>query len=105
LFWFIVLLEVFGALHLVGSTGSLRTFGPDGIAALAVLQIDSSRDAYYIGLTFNGLGSALFAWVFFKSRYVPRTLAAWGILASLYQGFCGFAYLIDPGLGAILSAN
>ena len=92
-------------LRLLESTGSLRTFGPDGLAALAGLQLDSSRDAYYIGLTFNGLGAALFAWVFFQSRYEPRTLAVWGILSSLYEGFCGLAYLIYPGFGAILSAN
>src|SRR5271170_7627885 len=105
LFWFISLLSVFGALHLLGSAGSLRTFGLDGLVALAGLQLDSSRDAYYIGLSFNGLGSALFAWVLFQSRYVPRILAMWGVVASLYEGFCGFAYLIRPSFGAILSVN
>jgi hypothetical protein len=83
LFWFILLLDLFGAQRLLGGAGSLRTFGPDGLAALAGLQLDSSRDAYYIGLAFNGLGSALFAWLFFQSRYVPRTLALWGVLGSL----------------------
>ncbi len=105
LFWFIVLLYLFGALHLLGGTGSLRTFGPDGMAALAGLLVDSSRDAYYIGLAFNGLGTALFAWILFQSRYVPRTLAFWGILGSLYEGFCGFGYLNYRGFGAILSPN
>ena len=105
LFWFICLLDVFGALRLLGSTGSLQTLGPNGVAALAGMQVDSSRDAYYIGLALNGLGSALFAWVFFQSRYIPRALAVWGIVASLYEAFCGLAYLIFPGFGAILSPN
>jgi hypothetical protein len=104
-FWFIVLLDLFGVLRLLGGAGSLRTFGPDGLAALAGFQLDSSQDAYYIGLAFNGLGSALFAWVFLQSRYVPRTLALWGVLGSLYEGLCGFAYLIYPRFGAILSAD
>jgi hypothetical protein len=104
-FWFIVLLDIFGALRLVGSPGSSHTFGPDGVAALAGMRLDSSRDAYYIGLTFNGIGSALFAWMFFQSRYVPRTLAVWGVLASLYEGFCGIAYLLHPGVGTTLSPN
>ena len=104
-FWFIVLLDLFGALRLLGGAGSLRTFGPDGLAALAGLQFDSSRDAYYIGLAFNGLGSALFAWAFFQSRYVPLTLALWGVLGSLYEGLSGFAYLIYPRFGTILSPN
>jgi len=105
LFWFILLLDLFGALRLLRGAGSLRTFGPDGLAALAGWQFDSSLDAYYIGLAFHGLGSALFAWVLLQSRYVPRTLAIWGILGSLYEGFCGFAYLMHPSFGAILSPN
>jgi hypothetical protein len=104
-FWFIFLLNLFGTLRLLGGAGSLRTFGPDGLAALAGWKFDSSWDAYYIGLAFNGLGSALFAWVLFQSRYIPRTLAVWGILGSLYEGFCGFAYLMHPGFGTILSPN
>jgi len=105
MFWFISLLFVFGTLDLLGSAGSLRTFGLDGVVVLAGLQFDSSRDAYYVGLAFNGLGSALFAWVLFQSQYVPRILAIWGIVASLYEGFCGFAYLIHPRFGTILSVN
>lgn len=105
LFWFIVLLEIFAALRLVGNTGLMRSFLPGSLASLAGTHLDSSRDAYYIGLVFNGLGSALFAWLFFVSRYIPRTLALWGILGSLYEGFCGFAYLIYPGFGAIVPAN
>jgi len=104
-FWLVLLVDVFAALRLLGGTGSLRTFGTDGLAALAGWRLDSSRDSYYIGLVFNGLGSALFAWVFFQSRYVPRALAVWGVLGSLYEGFCGFAYLMDPGFGAVLSPN
>ena len=105
LFWFILLLYLFDALRLLGGSGALRVFGPDGLAALAGAQLDSSRDAYYIGLFFNGLGTALFAWVFFESRYVPRALAAWGLVASLYEAFCGFAYLYLPRFETILSPN
>jgi hypothetical protein len=104
-FWFVVLLDLFGALRLMGGAGSLQAFGPDALAALAGSQIDSSRDAYYIGLVFNGLGSALFAWAFFQSRYVPRALALWGVLGSMYEALCGFAYLLYPGFGAILAAD
>ena len=103
--WFVLLLDLFGALRLLGGPGSLKAFGPDALAALAGLQIDSSRDAYYIGLTFNALGSALFAWLFFQSRYIPRAIAAWGVVASLYELVCGFAYLFHPKIERILSPN
>jgi hypothetical protein len=54
---------------------------------------------------FNALGSALFAWVLFQSRYIPRVLALWGVLSAVYEGFCGFAYLLYPGFGVIHSPN
>ena len=104
-FWFVVLLDLFGVLRLLGSAGAGPPFGPNGLVSLAGIQIDSSRDAYYIGLAFHGLGSALFAWVLYRSHYIPRIVAVWGILGCMYEGFCGFAYLVIPGFGAILSAN
>jgi hypothetical protein len=104
-FWFIFLLDVLGALRLVGAADTLRAFGPQTPTLLAGIQLDSSREAYYIGLTFTGLGSALFAWVFFQSRYIPRILALWGVVASLYEAFCGFGYLLYPRFGAILAVN
>src|SRR5579872_1882784 len=58
LFWFILLLDLFAALRLLGAGGSLQGLGWEGLTALAGLQLDSSWDAYYIGLAFNGLGSA-----------------------------------------------
>lgn len=104
-FWFFLVLDIFSSLRLLGATGLLRSIGTDGLAALAGSQIDSSRDAYYIGLVFNGLGSALFAWVLFQSRYLPRALAIFGVLSALYEGVCGFAYLFHPKFGAVLSPN
>jgi hypothetical protein len=104
-FWFVLVLDLFCALRLMGGAGSLRTFGPDGLAALAGSQLDSSRDAYYIGMVFNALGLALFASVFFQSRYIPRALALWGGLTSLYEALCGLAYLFYPNFGTILSVN
>jgi hypothetical protein len=104
-FWFIFILDMLGALRFLAGAGTLHGFGPDGLGALAGAQLDAGRDAYYIGLVFNGLGSALFAWVLFQSRYIPRILAAWGVLSAVYEGFCGFAYLLYPGFGLMHSPD
>jgi hypothetical protein len=104
-FWFIFIMDMVGALRFLGGAGALRGFGQDGLVALAGAQLGAGRDAYYIGLAFNGLGSALFAWVLFQSRYIPRALALWGVLGAIYEGLCGFAYLLYPGFGAIHSPN
>lgn len=104
-FWCIAQLEVFGALQLLAGPGSLRSLGSDGLIGLAGAQFDMSRTAYNIGLVFTGLGSALFAWVFFQSRYIARALAVWGVLACLFEGICGFAYLVSPHFGSVVSPD
>jgi len=97
LMWFVHVLDLFGALRAAG--------GPANLPALAVMRLASAQDAYYVGLGFYGLGTIVFACLWFKSRYVPRGLAAWGVLSSLFMAICGFAYLLFPGFGAIVSVN
>jgi hypothetical protein len=103
--WFgAILLQLF-ALRTMGSGEHLKAIEPASAQALAGLLLDSGWDAYYIGLAFLGLGSALFAWLFFRSQYVPRVLALWGVLASAFEGICAFLYLLFPGFGKVVSVN
>jgi len=103
--WFIGLIDLFDALRVMSGGGYLQVFEPERLLALAGLQLASGWDAYYIGLTFYAIGSLFFSYLFFKSRYVPRALAIYGIVAALFEGVCGFAYLIDRNFGAIVSVN
>ena len=97
LMWLVQLVDWFGALRAAREAENLQP--------LAAMRLASAGDAYYVGLGFYGLGTLVFGWLWFKSRYVPRALAAWGILASLFMGFCGFAYLVFPRFDAIVSVN
>jgi hypothetical protein len=103
--WLVMVLDFFGVLRIMGSSSYLQAFEPDRLPALAGLRLSSGWDAYYIGLMFYGLGSVVFSYLWFKSRYIPRTLAAWGVFASLFAGFCAFAYLVLPSFGKIVSVN
>jgi len=103
--WFIGLMDLFNALRIMTGKDSLHMFEADRLQALAGLQLASGLDAYYIGLTCYAIASLVFAYLFFKSRYVPRVLAIWGILASLFEGVCGFGYLVDRKFGMIVSPN
>ena len=42
------------------------------------------------------VGSAIFFYLFFKSRFIPRLLAGFGVLASLLLGALAFALIIVP---------
>lgn len=103
--WFAGLLDLFGALRIMGGGSYLHVFEPERLQAMAALQLASGWDTYYIGLTFYGIGSALFSYLFFQSRYVPRFLAIFGIVSSLFEGACGFAYLNDRSFDSIVSVN
>ena len=43
-----------------------------------------------------GLGSAVFAYLFLRSHFVPRALAAWGIFASLLLSTYSFGVVLFP---------
>jgi hypothetical protein len=103
--WFVGLLGLFSALRIIGGGGYLQVFEPERLQALAGLQLASGWDAYYIGLTCYAIGWVLFSYLFFKSSYVPRALAGYGVLSALFEGVCGFAYLNHRGFGAIVSVH
>jgi hypothetical protein len=74
--WFVMILDLFAVLRLMGGFSYLQALESDRLRALAGLRLASGLDAYYIGLMFYGLGSVVFSYLWFKSRYIPRTLAA-----------------------------
>lgn len=81
----------------VSFLGLLRL--PAGGADMARLYLGVGFDAYYAGLPFYGLASALCAWLWLRSREVPRVLAAWGLVASTWCALSGMAFLLFPGFG------
>ncbi|HEY6273973.1 MAG TPA: DUF4386 domain-containing protein [Terriglobales bacterium] len=78
----VVTLTDFAALWLLHGPDFLRPIG-DQQLQLARLLVNMHADAYLVGLTFFGLGSTVFAYLWFKSGYIPRALAAWGIFSSV----------------------
>jgi len=58
-------------------------------------------DEFSIGLAYYALGSTVFCYLLLKSRYVPRLLAWWGLLASFIALISTFAIIIFPGAAGI----
>lgn len=102
LMWGVTALNMLGALRLLGDAAYLPVFRPDQLQTLARLHI--SIDAYYIGLPFWGLASTVCSYQWFKSRYVPRSLAAFGLVASAWCVICAFAYLVFPRFDTAVNA-
>src|SRR6266852_2588220 len=101
--WLIAPLNSLAALRLLGDASYLKVFEPDRLQALARVQLAGSFDDYYVGLPFFGLAATIFAWLWFKSNYIPRGLALYGVISSAWCVFCAFVYLIFPHFNKIVN--
>jgi len=101
--WLVAPLNFLGALRLLGDAPYLNVFEPDRLQALARVQIAASFDDYYVGLPFFGLAATVCAWLWLKSKYIPRGLAIFGVIGSAWCVFCAFAYLIFPNFNKIVN--
>jgi len=63
--------------------GSLPALSAEQLPAFTRLLITLDTGGNRVAALFFGLGSTLFCYLWFKSRFVPRVLAGWGIFASL----------------------
>lgn len=68
---------------------------------VAVTQV-AGGNGFQVAMTFFSVGSTLFFYLFFKSRYLPRPLAAFGVLASVLMCLVSLANLIFPEYGSEL---
>ncbi len=93
----------FAALSLLAGGDYLRVFDPKELHALARFFIFLHHPGGQIGGVFFGLGSAVFAWLWLRSRYVPRILAVLGIVGSLALTIGILLIFIFPTLAEPLS--
>jgi hypothetical protein len=86
----------FVVLLLLNEGDSPRAFGADQLRELVSLSVAGHAAGFRVGGIFFGLGSALNSYLLFKSKYVPRILAALGIFASLLVLAFMFAFILFP---------
>ena len=99
----VVTLNGFDVLRVLSGADYLGVFEADRLQALARLSLGAYGAGYNVGFVFLGLGSAVFGYLWFKSNYIPRALAALGVVGSLLLAAGSFAIIIFPNLGKILS--
>jgi Domain of unknown function (DUF4386) len=96
LMWLATTLNLFGALRLLSGADYLRTIETDRLQALARFYLGSGFDYYYVGLLFNALASTVCGYLWYKSRYIPRALAAFGLISSVFCVACTLIFYIFP---------
>ena len=101
--WLLTALNMLTALRLLGSASYLQVFEADRLQALARLHLGANFDDYYVGLPFFSLASTVCSYLWFKSKYIPRGLAAFGVIASAWCVVCAFIFLIFPHFNKIVN--
>jgi len=87
-------------LRLLSSVDYLQAFDTHQLQGLARLYISVRGLGFYIGFVFLGCGSAVFAYLLLRSRYVPSVLPAWGIFSSLLLASGSLAVILSPWFAA-----
>jgi hypothetical protein len=104
LLWLLSTLNLLSALRLLGSANYLQVFEADRLQALARLQIAANFDDYYVGLPFFALAATICGYLWFKSGYIPKALAAFGVISSAWCVVCAFVFLIFPDFEKTVNA-
>lgn len=94
--WVVTALNMLGALRILGDASYLQVFEADRLQTLARLHLAANFDVYYIGLPFFALASTICSYLWLKSGYIPRALAAFGMISSSWCVMCAFAFIIFP---------
>jgi len=100
--WLVIALNYFHALMLLKGAGYLQVFEAERLQAWAMLYFKIGFDIYYVGLLFWGLASTVCACLWFKSRYIPRALSAYGVLSSAFAVACTSVFLIFPNFDKVV---
>jgi hypothetical protein len=103
LLWLLSPLNLLSALRLLSNANYLQVFEPDRLQALARLHLGATFDAYYVGLPFFGLAATVCAWLWLKSNYIPKGLAAFGVISSAWCVICALVFLIFPHFNKIVN--
>lgn len=73
------------------------------VQALVVLFLEVQTAGLNVVMIFMGLGGILFCYLFFRSRCIPRILAAWGIFTYFTMLIFSFVNILSPNLPEMLA--
>lgn len=101
--WIVATSELFDTMRLVSGAGDLRVFSAEQLQALASLPLSLRWDHYYTGLLFWGVSTALFSYLWLRSRHIPRAFAVVGIVSGGWAALCAFVFIADPAFANTVS--
>jgi hypothetical protein len=101
----VAVLNDFYVLRLLSGASYLAAVNSDQLAALARVSIGAHNSTYGVALLLFGFGSPVFCYLWLRSGYIPKPLAVWGLLASVWIGICSFTFVVFPELQKVISVG
>jgi hypothetical protein len=96
-----VTVQELSALACLKGSEYLQAFTNEQLQGLTYNFIHVYGDTFNIGFFFLGLGSAIFSYLWWRSRLIPRLLAALGIFASSLMAVASLGLIVFPVLRSI----
>jgi hypothetical protein len=97
-----------GSVGVVGAFTTLQVYlatnhsnALDASQLAALVDLTSSASGSYVAAIFFCAGSTIFFYLFLRSGYIPRILAAWGVFASVLYLLAFVVSLIAPQASSI----
>jgi hypothetical protein len=87
---------------IVNSRDHMTMFTPEQLQALVGLFLNVRSAGLTVVIVFLCLGTVVFCYLFYKSRYIPRWLAIWGMLSFLLMLIQSFAGILAPNNSLML---
>jgi hypothetical protein len=100
--WLLIALNQFTVIRLLNDTDFSNAFSPEGLFAM-VRQHLIWEDIYYIGLLFWALGCTVISYLLFKSKYIPKSLSAFGVISSAWCVVSTFIFYISPNYANVVN--
>jgi hypothetical protein len=102
LMWLAMALHLFDALRLLKGADYSQALGAEREQAWRV-YLGTRFDYYCVGLLFGALASTVCGYLWLKSRYIPRALAAFGLISSAFCVVCTLIFYIFPHFDKIVN--
>jgi hypothetical protein len=103
LMWIRMTLNLFDALRLLSGADYLQAFEADRLQSLARLSLRASFDQYYVGILFWGSAATICSYLWYKSNYIPRPLAAFGVISSGWCAAIALVFIIFPNFSNVVN--
>ncbi|MFC1481321.1 DUF4386 domain-containing protein [Candidatus Neomarinimicrobiota bacterium] len=96
-----IVLVTFIALQVSSGQASLTVFTQEQLQVPVGLMLNENNALFAISMVFLGLDMMIFSYLLFKSRYVPRLLAGFGILSFALIFIHALIFMLAPKYAAM----